>query len=95
MSTQQKNTLQTKDYLITLQRNPKDPNKLFVPIEFNNYQDIGWTIENLANACINYLHAKENNMLLEDNLFDVIKLLELQKQLIPHSEFELLDKLNE
>lgn len=88
-------TINAKDFLTTLQRNPKEPNKFFVPIEFNNYQDIGYTIENITNVCINYLFAKENNMTIEDNLFDVIKLLEIQKQLIPYSEFELLDKLNE
>lgn len=84
-----------KDFLTILQRNPKDPKKFFVPIEFDSYQQLGHTIDNLANSCINYLYAKENNMLYEENLFDVIRLLEIQKQLIPHDEFELLDSLNE
>lgn len=83
-----------KDFLTTLQPNPTDPKKFFVPIEFDDYQQLGYTISNLANTCINYLYAKENNMLYNDDLFDVIRLLEIQKQLIPHSEFELLDKLN-
>lgn len=34
-------------------------------------------------------------MLLTDDLFDVIKLLEIQRQLIPVAEMELLDKLRE
>ncbi|GEM_PF-2637022 len=44
---------------------------------------------------MNYLYAKEENMLLTDDLFDVIKLLEIQRQLIPVAEMELLDKLRE
>ena len=84
-----------KDYLTTLQRDTRNKEKFIVPIQFESYSDLGWTIENITNVCINYLFAKENNMLLTDNLFDVIKLLEIQKQLIPSSELEYLDKLNE
>lgn len=83
-----------KDYLRTLQRNPKDPNKFFIPIEFNSYQSIAHTIHGITNICIDILYAKEDGTLLNDSLFDLIKLLEIQNQLIPFMEFELLDKLN-
>mgnify|MGYP003576379357 CR=1 FL=1 len=87
--------VQAKDYLKTLQRNPNEPKKFFIPIEFDSYQDIAYTIQNITNTCLNYLYAKENGMLLNENFFDLIKLLEIQKQIIPFMEFELLDKLNE
>lgn len=84
-----------KDYLNTLQRSELNPKKFNISIEFDSYRDLSWTIQNITNVCINYLYAKEENTLLTDDLFDVIKLLEIQKQLIPFDEMELLDKLQE
>ena len=84
-----------KRYLTTFQQDTENKEKFFVPIQFDSYQDLGYTIENISNVCINYLFAKENNMLLTDNLFDVINLLEIQKQSIPFSEMEYLDKIKE
>jgi len=82
-----------KDYLTTLQRDTDDKEKFVVPIQFRNYFDLGCMIESINSVCRGYLlENAENNQI---NIFDVVALLELQQQLIPLSEMEYLDKIQE
>lgn len=56
-----------------------------------NYQNLGFNILSILNSCQSHLsnYKKECN---KDFIIDVLNLLEIAKSLIPHIEFEFLDR---
>ncbi|TWP23230.1 hypothetical protein ETU08_08780 [Apibacter muscae] len=65
----------------------------FMNIGAVNFQNLSFNIISIINSCQSHLfnYKKECN---KDFIIDVLNLLEIAKSLIPHGEFELLDRLD-
>ena len=75
-------------YFETLSRGPNDPN-FHTKIEISSYEEIGYLQHSILSVCRQALEASEQ---IADGL-DFSRLLELVQKLIPHSELELLSRI--
>lgn len=60
-----------------------------------SYKHLGFTILSMLNSCQTHLFSLENQGSKEEEeiRIDIYNLLELIKKLLPHLEFEFLDKV--
>lgn len=78
------------NYYTTLEQTESET---FIKIPIYNYSELGATMESLINVCTTVLEAQGYTGIQSFEYYDCIRVLEIMKSLIPHSEFELLDKL--
>ncbi|MCT6870099.1 MAG: hypothetical protein M3Z80_09160 [Apibacter sp.] len=62
-----------------------------------NYKQLGFTLLSLLNTCQTHLFSLENKTTTEEEKeevrIDIYNLLEIAKHLLPHIEFEFLDRV--
>lgn len=86
-----KTNIDVQNYLTTLTKDKSDVSTS-AKIEIYGYNKLGYVLQSILNVCRQGLEAENNNLQIAGTL-DYCNLLELATDLIPHSEFELLDKL--
>lgn len=62
----------------------------FVKFEINGYQDLGYYLDSILRVCSQALETDLHNQIISN--IDYYRLLELAQNLIPHPEFEQLDR---
>ena len=80
-----------------------DQDKSKASVTIGDYSDLGYTISSLIGVCQialhtmaenDHLNANEKEAQLGASATDIIKVLSIAKNLIPHAEFELLTELS-
>ncbi len=79
-------------YFTTLTKNRTDISTS-AKINIYGYNKLGYVLESILNVCRQGLEAERNDLQIAQTL-DYCNLLELATDLIPHDEFQLLDKLH-
>lgn len=87
-----KNNIDFQSYFTTLTKEKNDVSTS-VKIEIYGYNKLGYVLESILNVCRQGLEAERNDLQIAQTL-DYCNLLELATDLIPHDEFQLLDKLH-
>jgi len=87
-----KNKIDLQHYFTTL---TKDKTNISTSAKINiyGYNKLGYVLESILNVCRQGLEAERNDIQIAGTL-DYCNLLELATDLIPHDEFQLLDKLH-
>lgn len=86
-----KNNIDLQSYFTTLTKDKTDISTS-AKINIYGYNKLGYVLQSILNVCRQGLEAERNDMQIAETL-DYCNLLELATDLIPHSEFELLDRL--
>lgn len=86
-----KNNIDLQNYFTTLTKDKTDISTS-AKINIYGYNKLGYVLQSILNVCRQGLEAERNDMQIAETL-DYCNLLELATDLIPHSEFELLDRL--
>ncbi|WP_295811421.1 hypothetical protein [uncultured Apibacter sp.] len=83
-----------QDYIKDLK---KDRTLRFMNTGTTNYKQLGFTLLSLLNTCQTHLFSLENKTTTEEEKeevrIDIYNLLEIAKHLLPHIEFEFLDRV--
>lgn len=88
-------TNELNKYLTTLQTSKEDK-KPFVKLPISNYSELGFFINSLLSVCIEGLnYSAYSGTEHKPEPLEYVQILEVIKELIPHSELELLSQLKE
>ncbi|MGM5630907.1 hypothetical protein O2K51_08380 [Apibacter raozihei] len=75
----------------------KDRALRFMNTGTTNYKQLGFTLLSLLNTCQTHVFSMENKKPTpeqeEETRIDIYNLLEMAKHLLPHIEFEFLDRV--